>query len=104
MIKFEKTKYFYFSRYVGDSYSEVLVFKIKRFALYRCRYIKPEKITHLGQSPNIIYDDNGLFAVTSDGFQTVVTGNKKIEGSFLLLVEKKQWKKNIREALKQYLK
>jgi hypothetical protein len=63
-----------------------------------------ESLTHLGHAPNIIYDDNGLFAVTAEGFQSVVTGNQKIEGTFLLLVEKKQWKKSIREALKQYMK
>lgn len=62
-----------------------------------------ETLTHFGDAPNLIYDDNGLFAVTCDGYQPVVTGNQKIEGEFIVFVEKKQWKKTIREALKYYL-
>ncbi len=64
-----------------------------------------ETWTRFGASPNLIYDDNGLFAVTGDkGFQQVVTGRKILEGNFIVMVEKKQWKKTIREALKHYIK
>jgi hypothetical protein len=63
-----------------------------------------ESLTMLGDAPNVIYDDNGLFAVTADGFQKVVVGNQKLDGAFTVLVEKKMWKKTIREALKFYLK
>jgi hypothetical protein len=62
-----------------------------------------ETLTMFGQAPNVIYDDNGLFAVTSAGYQPVVTGRQKIEGMMSVFVEKKQWKKTIRLALKHYL-
>lgn len=62
-----------------------------------------EALTMLGDAPCIMYDDNGMFAVTSDGFQKVVVGRQRIDGTLTVLVEKKMWKKNIREALKFYL-
>ena len=62
-----------------------------------------ETFTRFGASPNIIYDDNGLFAIVEEGVQSVVYGNQRLEGAFTLIVEKKQWKKSIREALKYYI-
>jgi hypothetical protein len=62
-----------------------------------------ESLTHLGDAPNIIYDDNGLFAVSSDGYQQVITGNEKIGGEITVYVTKDMWKESIREALKFYL-
>lgn len=62
-----------------------------------------ETYTKLGYAPNIIYDDNGLFAVTSAGYQEVVIGDEKLEGPFTVFVEKEQWKKTIREAVRHYI-
>lgn len=63
-----------------------------------------ESLTHFGQAPALVYDDNGLFAISGTGMNSVVTGNQKIEGAMVTYVEKKMWKKTIREALKYYLK
>lgn len=62
-----------------------------------------ETTTHLGYAPNLIYDDNGNFAITCDGYQPVVTGKEKIDGMVQIFVEKKQWKNTIRKAVLQYL-
>lgn len=62
-----------------------------------------ETYTRFGCAPNLIYDDNGMFAVTGEGFQPVVTGDELIDGDFTVFVQAKQWKKTIREALKSYL-
>lgn len=74
----------------------------KKFNDYEVDFIL-ETLTMFGQAPNVVYDDNGLFAVTSAGYQPVVTGRQKIEGAITVFVEKKQWKKTIRLALKHYL-
>ncbi len=74
----------------------------KNFDKYEVDFIL-ETWTKFGSAPNVIYDDNGLFAVTADGYQPVVTGNQKIEGAMTVFVQKKQWKKTIREALKQFI-
>lgn len=63
-----------------------------------------ETLTKFGEAPSIVYDDNGLFAVSSDGYNPVVTGKEKIVGPMTIFVEKKMWKKTIREALLYYLK
>jgi hypothetical protein len=62
-----------------------------------------ESLTHLGDAPNVMYDDNGMFAVSGDGYQPVVFGNQRIEGGLTVVVEKKMWKSTIRKALKYYM-
>lgn len=62
-----------------------------------------ETLTMFGYAPNIVFDDNGLFAVSGTGSQPIVTGRQKIEGAISVYVEKKQWKKTIRLAIKHYL-
>ena len=62
-----------------------------------------ETWSRFGSAPSLIYDDNGMFAATGDGFQQVVTGKDKIDGVFTVFVQKKQWKKTIRQALKQFI-
>ena len=74
----------------------------KKFNDYEVDFIL-ETLTMFGQAPNVIYDDNGLFAVSAAGYQPVVTGRQKIEGMMSVFVEKKQWKKTIRLALNHYL-
>jgi len=61
-----------------------------------------EELSHLGQCPCLLNDDNGHWAISSDGYQTVVTGEPQdVETHFF--VEAKQWKNTSREALIQYL-
>lgn len=62
-----------------------------------------ETLTKLGQAPNVIYDDNGNFAVSGDGYQPVVVDDEKISGGFTVFVEAEQWKETIRLALKHYI-
>lgn len=62
-----------------------------------------ESLTRFGLAPSILYDDNGMFAVTCDGFQPIVTGKQRINGTMTFAVKKKQWKKTIREALKYFI-
>lgn len=72
-----------------------------------------ESLTKLGESPSILYDDDGHFAVESNGFQSVpmdddgemiddLYPNGDVSMSFY--VEKKKWFGTIREALSYYLK
>jgi hypothetical protein len=74
----------------------------EQFNNYPCDFIL-ETLTHFGQAPNVVYDDNGLFAVSSLGYQPVVAGRQKIEGSLSVFVKKSMWKKTIRDALWYYL-
>lgn len=61
-----------------------------------------ESLTKLGDSPSILYDDNGFFAVVTDGFQSISEiSPDDTEMSFY--VEKANWKPTVREALKFYL-
>jgi len=63
-----------------------------------------ESLTKLGQAPNLLYDDNGHFACTGCGFQSVPEDLDEpgdIKSSFF--VEKKEWKNTIREAIAHYL-
>lgn len=61
-----------------------------------------ESLTHLGGAPNLLYDDNGYFAMTADGYQTVVTDSPAdVETAFM--VPARKWKPTIREAVVYYL-
>ena len=70
----------------------------KNFDKYEVDFIL-ETWTRFGAAP----DDNGLFAVSGDGSQPVVTGKQKIDGAITVFVNRKQWKNSIRKALKQYI-
>lgn len=88
---------------IADEYQKNIISAIKKyFDIYEVDFII-ETFTRFGASPNLIYDDNGLFAIVEEGYQQAVVGNQKIEGGFTLFVKKKQWKKSIREALKYYI-
>jgi hypothetical protein len=60
-----------------------------------------EELTKLGQSPSILYDDNGHFAITSDGFQSISI--EPADCDMYFHVAKQMWKSTIREALEYYL-
>jgi hypothetical protein len=62
-----------------------------------------ETLTHLGCAPNILYDDNGHFAITDEGFQSICSGDEPDDVELSFKVEKKFWKDSIKEALDTYL-
>ena len=60
-----------------------------------------EELTKLGWSPNLIYDDNGNFAISADGYGPV---NEEIGDTVnTVFAMKDQWKPTIREALNNFL-
>ena len=66
-----------------------------------------ESLTHLGDAPQVIYDDNGHFAVSGNGYSPVPmteSGKFETDESFTTVVTSDQWFDTIREALKHYLK
>lgn len=65
-----------------------------------------ESLTYLGDAPQVIYDDNGHFAISGSGMSPVpMTESGVFEDteSFTAFVEPEQWKDTIREALNHYL-
>lgn len=59
-----------------------------------------ESLTKLGNAPSILYDDNGSFAISEDGFQSLSDDGEQTISCF---VKKEQWKPTIREAINYYL-
>jgi hypothetical protein len=76
---------------------------INNFYSYEVEFIL-ETLAKLGYSFSLIYDDNGLYAVTGDGYSPVTLDEKKIEGTFYSFVTEEQWKPTIRESLFLFLK
>lgn len=60
-----------------------------------------EELTKLGWAPCIVYDDNGHFAISGDGYQNISEEVK--DSSIVTFVKKEYWKNNIREALVFFL-
>lgn len=60
-----------------------------------------EQLSFLGQAPCLLYDDNGNWAISSDGYCSISLEVADWEGSFF--VEKKCWKETPKQALKFYL-
>ena len=81
---------------------EILAVIKGNFYSYEVDFIL-ETLTRFGSAPNLVYDDNGMFAISDSGYQPVVTGDELIEGALTVFVEAVQWKKTIREALHYYL-
>jgi len=63
-----------------------------------------EELSKLGQCPNLLNDDNGHWAVTSDGFQNVVYGDEPSDIDTSFFVKAEEWKNTPREALLYYLR
>ena len=66
-----------------------------------------ESLTKLGDAPQVIYDDNGHFAVSGDGMSPapMPDGGKFEETeNFVSIVEPEDWYDTIRKALNHYLK
>jgi hypothetical protein len=62
-----------------------------------------EQLSHLGHCPNLINDDNGHWAISSNGVQNVVTGDKPDDVENHFFIEAEEWKDTPREALWYYL-
>ena len=86
-----------------DSLGDEILTKIKEWRnLLSLEFILDE-LSNLGQAPNLLYDDNGHFAIASDGFQNVSSEEEPIDMKMSFFVPKESWKKTIREALDFYL-
>lgn len=51
----------------------------------------------------LVSDDNGHWACTNAGTQNVCTGKKASDVMATFYIEKKEWKKSIREAIKSVM-
>jgi len=60
-----------------------------------------ESMTRLGHAPNILYDDNGNFAICDDGYQSI--SDEIIDQEMAFFVKKERWFPTIRLALNYYL-
>ena len=60
-----------------------------------------EELTNIGWAPCLLYDDNGNFAISGDGMQSISLEPEDTE--MYLFVKKEAWKSSIREALNYYL-
>jgi len=61
-----------------------------------------EQLVKLGQSPSLLYDDDGHFAMVTDGYQSVVTDGP-MDCELHFYIEKEYWFDTVREALYNYL-
>lgn len=87
-----------------DEYAAKIVDYILAYKDYMDFEVIIEALTHIGSAPNILYDDNGHFAITDDGFQTVCFGDEPVDIETSFTVSKENWFPTIREALNHYLK
>lgn len=76
----------------------------ERHEEFECDFIL-ETYTHFGAAPSLIYDDNGMWAVLSEGTQPVVYGDDVFEGhvDMMFFCNKDQWFDTIRGAVTHYL-
>jgi len=62
-----------------------------------------EELTKLGWAPCLLYDDDGRWAVSGEGMQSVSVNNDNFDCHLSHFVKKDMWKDSIREALNYYL-
>jgi hypothetical protein len=62
-----------------------------------------DELSRLGQCPCLINDDNGHWAVTSEGYQNVIMRDELEDVESNFFIEAKEWKNTPREALLYYL-
>lgn len=62
-----------------------------------------EQLSYLGHAPNLLYDDNGHWVVTSDGFQSINSEDSPQDVELFFFIEAKYWKDSPMEALKSYI-
>ncbi len=62
-----------------------------------------DELTKLGQAPSLIYDDNGHFAISSVGFQSVSLDDMPEDFEATMFIEAKHFADTPKEALKIYI-
>jgi len=62
-----------------------------------------ETLSKIEESPNLLNDDNGHWAVVEEGYQAVCTSDSPSDIDSHFFVRKDEWKNTPREALKYYL-
>lgn len=60
-------------------------------------------ITHFGFAPSLVFDDNGHWAISDEGYQNVPMGDEPEDISLTIFIEAKAWKPTIREAIEYYI-
>lgn len=63
-----------------------------------------EELTKLGHCPSLIYDDNGHWAIVTDGYQNVPESDKPDNIHITHYVYKEEWFDTINEAIVNYFK
>jgi len=61
-----------------------------------------EELTELGWAPCLLYDDDGHFAISGEGMQTV-NFNGPADCELSHFIKKDEWQESIREALNYFL-
>jgi len=87
---------------IDDYANQILEIIKKNFDTIPFDFIM-HQLSFLGQAPNLVYDDNGHWAVTSDGFQSIPSGDEPADVELFFFIEAKYWKKTPKEALKHYI-
>lgn len=82
---------------------EVLNIFKKQIGYYYSPHFVIECLTKIGWSPSIIYDDNGHFAVTGDGYQSVSMTMEPADLDISFTIPKEAFFDNIYDALMYYL-
>lgn len=62
-----------------------------------------EQLSNIGCCPNLLYDDNGHWAISSEGYQNVVIGDDPQDVNTHFFVKAENWKNSPREALYKFL-
>jgi len=62
-----------------------------------------DSVTHLGCWPQLIYDDDGHWAVSEEGISNVIDTTKETYQQTTTVSDNKSWKDNIRDAVKYYI-
>jgi hypothetical protein len=75
---------------------------ILRPGLYPVDFIL-ETITKFGDAPQVVYDDDGNFAVSGISIFPLSIIDKQGDGYIKVIVQARNWFPSIREALHQYL-
>ena len=87
---------------IDELEKEILDYIKEHFNILPFEFIIDE-LSKLGWCPSLLYDDNGHWAFTTTGFQTVPEGDDPEDMEMLNIVKKEEWKNSPREALYNYL-
>lgn len=60
-------------------------------------------LSRLGMSVNLLYDDNGNWAIGSDGFQNISPDSEPTDTDMYFYIPKKSWQSSPSKALKYFL-